>query len=192
MLQIAYEKEAEKKAIEEKNRLFNIIQNQTFHQIRLLDQYLNELQKTESEEIYDRILRKIVVVGTYMKRRKNLILSQKEKQEKLTVEDLRRSLEESCDSLKLCGINGKYFIDPEINFLEDDSILSCYDFFEWMVEELIDVIQFIFLRVAEIDGQKKVAVTVKGVENLSVLTEKKPELYVEQETEDEWFVSIKV
>ena len=68
----------------------------------------------------------------------------------------------------------------------------CYDFFEWMVEELIDVIQFIFLRVAEIDGQKKVAVTVKGVENLSVLTEKKPELYVEQETEDEWFVSIKV
>lgn len=192
LLQIAYEKEAEKKAIEEKNRLFNIIQNQTFHQIRLLDQYLNELQKTESEEIYDRILRKIVVVGTYMKRRKNLILSQKEKQEKLTVEDLRRSLEESCDSLKLCGINGKYFIDPEINFLEDDSILSCYDFFEWMVEELIDVIQFIFLRVAEIDGQKKVAVTVKGVENLSVLTEKKSELYVEQETEDEWFVSIKV
>lgn len=78
LLQIAYEKEAEKKAIEEKNRLFNIIQNQTFHQIRLLDQYLNELQKTESEEIYDRILRKIVVVGTYMKRRKNLILSQKE------------------------------------------------------------------------------------------------------------------
>ena len=73
----------------------------------------------------------------------------------MTVEDLRRSLEESCDSLKLCGINGKYFIDPEINFLEDDSILSCYDFFEWMVEELIDVIQFIFLRVAEIDGQKK-------------------------------------
>ena len=51
LLQIAYEKEAEKKAIEEKNRLFNIIQNQTFHQIRLLDQYLNELQKTESEEI---------------------------------------------------------------------------------------------------------------------------------------------
>ena len=44
------------------------------------------------------------------------------------------------------------------------------------LEELIDVIQFIFLRVAEIDGQKKVAVTVKGVENLSVLTEKKPEL----------------
>ena len=85
--------------------------------------------------------------------------------------------------------NGAYSIGK---LVEGDSILSCYDFFEWMVEELIDVIQFIFLRVAEIDGQKKVAVTVKGVENLSVLTEKKPELYVEQETEDEWFVSIKV
>ena len=160
--------------------------------MRLLDQYLNELQNTESQETYDRILRKIVVVGTYMKRRKNLILSQKEKQEKLTTEDLRRSLEESCDSLKLCRIKGKYFIDPEISFLEDDSILSCYDFFEWMIEELIDAIQFIFLRIAEIDGEIKVAVTVKGPENLSVLEEKRQELYVEQETENEWFVSIKV
>ena len=79
-----------------------------------------------------------------------------------------------------------------ISFLEDDSILSCYDFFEWMVEELIDAIQFIFLRIAEIDGEIKVAVTVKGTENLSVLAEKRQELYVEQEAENEWFVSIKV
>ena len=71
--------------------------------------------------------------------------------------------------------------------------MSCYDFFEWMVEELIDVIQFIFLRVAEIDGQKKAAVTVKGVENLSVLTEKKTRTSLcRTEIEDEWFVSIKV
>ena len=193
LLQKAYQKEAERRKTEEQNRLLNMIQNQTAGQLELLSQFMEELERTESREQYDRILGKIVVVGTYLKRRKNLVLTQYASDGNLlTMEDLRQSLAESCDSLKLCGINGKYFIDPEINFLEDDSILSCYDFFEWMVEELIDVIQFIFLRVAEIDGQKKVAVTVKGVENLSVLTEKKPELYVEQETEDEWFVSIKV
>ena len=192
LLQIAYEKEAEKKAVEEKNRLFNLIQNQTKHQIHLLDYYLDELQKTDSEEIYDKLLRKIVVVGTYMKRRKNLILSQKEKQAKLTAEDLKRSLTESCDSLKLCDIKGTFYIDPTIKLLEDDSILTCYDFFEWVIEELIDELQSVFLRIAEIDGQLKIAVTVKGPDNLSVLLKKNPGLYMEQEAEDEWFVSLKV
>lgn len=169
LLQIAYEKKAKKKAIEEKNRLFNLIQNQTKHQIYLLDYYLDELQKTDSEEIYDKLLRKIVVVGTYMKRRKNLILSQKEKQAKLTAEDLKRSLTESCDSLKLCDIKGTFYIDPTIKSLGDDSILKCYDFFEWVIEELIDELQSVFLRIAEIDGQLKIAVTVKGPSDLSVL-----------------------
>ena len=192
LLQIAYEKEAEKKAIEEKNRLFNLIQNQTKQQIHLLDYYLDELQKTDSEEIYDKLLRKIVVIGTYMKRRKNLILSQKEKQAKLTEEDLKRSLTESCDSLKLCDIKGSFYIDSTIKSLGDDSILTCYDFFEWVIEELIDELQSVFLRIAEIDGQLKIAVTVKGPSDLSVLLKKNPGLYIEQEAEDEWFASLKV
>lgn len=192
LLQIAYEKKAKKKAIEEKNRLFNLIQNQTKHQIYLLDYYLDELQKTDSEEIYDKLLRKIVVVGTYMKRRKNLILSQKEKQAKLTAEDLKRSLTESCDSLKLCDIKGTFYIDPTIKSLGDDSILKCYDFFEWVIEELIDELQSVFLRIAEIDGQLKIAVTVKGPSDLSVLLKKNPGLYIEQEAENEWFAAVKV
>ena len=133
-----------------------------------------------------------MVVGTYMKRRKNLILSQKEKQAKLTAEDLKRSLTESCDSLKLCDIKGTFYIDPTIKSLGDDSILTCYDFFEWVIEELIDELQSVFLRIAEIDGQLKIAVTVKGPDNLSVLLKKNPGLYMEQEAEDEWFVSLKV
>ena len=187
-------KELEELQVEltERNRLFNLIQNQTKHQIHLLDYYLDELQKTDSEEIYDKLLRKIVVVGTYMKRRKNLILSQKEKQAKLTAEDLKRSLTESCDSLKLCDIKGTFYIDPTIKSLGDDSILTCYDFFEWVIEELIDELQSVFLRIAEIDGQLKIAVTVKGSGNLSVLLKKNPGLYMEQEAEDEWFVSLKV
>lgn len=192
LLQIAYEKKAKKKAIEEKNRLFNLIQNQTKHQIYLLDYYLDELQKTDSEEIYDKLLRKIVVVGTYMKRRKNLILSQKEKQAKLTAEDLKRSLTESCDSLKLCDIKETFYIDPTIKSLGDDSILKCYDFFEWVIEELIDELQSVFLRIAEIDGQLKIAVTVKGPSDLSVLLKKNPGLYIEQEAENEWFAAVKV
>ncbi|WP_275266922.1 hypothetical protein, partial [Klebsiella pneumoniae] len=85
-----------------------------------------------------------------------------------------------------------FYIDPTIKSLGDDSILICYDFFEWVIEELIDELQSVFLRIAEIDGQLKIAVTVKGPGNLSVLLKKNPGLYMEQEAEDEWFVSLKV
>ena len=69
LLQIAYEKEAEKKAVEEKNRLFNLIQNQTKHQIHLLDYYLDVIRR-RIQKRFMISLRKIVVVGTYMKRSK--------------------------------------------------------------------------------------------------------------------------
>ena len=64
---------------------------------------MDELERTESREHYDRILGKIVAVGTYLKRRKNLVLTQYASDGNLlTMEDLRQSLAESCDSLKLC------------------------------------------------------------------------------------------
>ncbi len=76
MLQKAYQKEAERRKTEEQNRLLNMIQNQTAGQLELLSQFMNELERTESRERYNWILGKIVVVGTYLKRRKNLVLTQ--------------------------------------------------------------------------------------------------------------------
>ena len=76
LLQKTYQKEAERRKTEEQNRLLNMIQNQTAGQLELLSQLMDELERTESREHYDRILGKIVVVGTYLKRRKNLVLTQ--------------------------------------------------------------------------------------------------------------------
>ena len=55
---------------------------------------------------------KIVVVGTYLKRKKNLVLTQYASDGNLlTMEDLRQSLAESCDSLKLCRIRAAYYVE---------------------------------------------------------------------------------
>ena len=74
LLQKTYQKEAERRKTEEQNRLLNMIQNQTAGQLELLSQLMDELERTESREHYDRILGKIVAVGTYLKRRKNLVI----------------------------------------------------------------------------------------------------------------------
>ena len=69
---MTYQKEAARKKLEEKNRLLNMIQDQTYKQYELLSSYMKKLEQTESREEYDMLLSKIVVVGTYLKRRKNL------------------------------------------------------------------------------------------------------------------------
>ena len=182
-------KEAERRKAEEQNRLLNMIQSQTAGQLELLSQLMDELEKTESRDRYNWILGKIVVVGTYLKRRKNLVLTQYTSDGNLlTMEDLRQSLAESCDSLKLCKIRAAYYVESGDVQLNADDILKCYDTFEWLVEQLSDVMQSIFYRVSQIDEDLRISVHIVSEADLRDLVSERPELKVQQEDENEWFV----
>ena len=190
LLQKAYQKEAERRKTEEQNRLLNMIQNQTAGQLELLSQFMNELERTESREQYDRILGKIVVVGTYLKRRKNLVLTQYASDGNLlTMEDLRQSLAESCDSLKLCRIRAAFYVENVDVQLNADDILKCYDTFEWLVERLLDIMQSVFYRVSQIDDALRISVHIVSEADLRGFMSERPELKVQQEDENEWFIS---
>ena len=189
LLQKTYQKEAERRKTEEQNRLLNMIQNQTAGQLELLSQLMDELERTESREHYDRILGKIVVVGTYLKRRKNLVLTQYASDGNLlTMEDLRQSLAESCDSLKLCKIRAAYYVENGEVQLNADDILKCYDTFEWLVERLFDTMQSVFYRVSQIDDALRISVHIVAEADLRGLMSERPELNVQQEDENEWFI----
>ena len=189
LLQKTYQKEAERRKTEEQNRLLNMIQNQTAGQLELLSQLMDELERTESREHYDRILGKIVVVGTYLKRRKNLVLTQYASDGNLlTMEELRQSLAESCDSLKLCKIRAAYYVENGEVQLNADDILKCYDTFEWLVERLFDTMQSVFYRVSQIDDALRISVHIVAEEDLRGLMSERPELNVQQEDENEWFI----
>ena len=189
LLQKTYQKEAERRKTEEQNRLLNMIQNQTAGQLELLSQLMDELERTESREHYDRILGKIVAVGTYLKRRKNLVLTQYASDGNLlTMEDLRQSLAESCDSLKLCKIRAAYYVENGEVQLNADDILKCYDTFEWLVERLFDTMQSVFYRVSQIDDALRISVHIVAEADLRGLMSERPELNVQQEDENEWFI----
>ena len=159
LLQKTYQKEAERRKTEEQNRLLNMIQNQTAGQLELLSQLMDELERTESREHYDRILGKIVVVGTYLKR-----------------------------SLKLCKIRAAYYVENGEVQLNADDILKCYDTFEWLVERLFDTMQSVFYRVSQIDDALRISVHIVAEEDLRGLMSERPELDVQQEDENEWFI----
>ena len=189
LLKKTYQKEAERRKAEEQNRLLNMIQSQTAGQLELLSQLMDELEKTESRERYNWILGKIVVVGTYLKRRKNLVLTQYTSDGNLlTMEDLRQSIAESCDSLKLCKIRAAYYVESGDVQLNADDILKCYDTLEWLVEQLSDVMHSIFYRVSQIDEDLRISVHIVSEADLRDLVSERPELKVQQEDENEWFV----
>ena len=89
--------------LREKNRLYDKLQTQTAGQIGLLNELLS---RYEVEKIWiksRRLLAKISVIGTYIKRYGNLIFIG-ERAEISDVVELGACLEESFSSLKLMGI----------------------------------------------------------------------------------------
>ena len=110
LLQKTYEQEAKRRKIEEQNRLLNLIRSQTAGQLELIACFMKQLEETESKEVYERLLGQIVVVGTYLKRRKNFLLTLYAETQGILLngEDLIQSLAEFCSALKLCNIRALY------------------------------------------------------------------------------------
>ena len=189
LLRKTYKKEAERRKLEEQNRLLNIIQSQTSRQYELLSHYMEKLEQTESREEYELILSKIVVVGTYLKRWKNLMLTRySSREDSLTMADLRQSLAESCENLKLCEIKAAYFVQDKEKLLHADDVLKCYDFFEWLVEQLFDVMNSVFFRVTQIEEKLQISVHITSQEDIRPYLTEKQGLLIEQEEEQEWFI----
>ena len=189
LLRKTYKKEADRRKLEEQNRLLNIIQSQTSRQYELLSHYMEKLEQTESREEYELILSKIVVVGTYLKRWKNLMLTRySSREDSLTMADLKQSLAESCENLKLCKIKAAYFVQDKEKQLRADDVLKCYDFFEWLVEQLFDVMNSVFFRVTQIEEKLQISVHITSQEDIRPYLTEKPGLLIEQEEEQEWFI----
>ena len=189
LLRKTYKKEAERRKLEEQNRLLNIIQSQTSRQYELLSHYMEKLEQTESREEYELILSKIVVVGTYLKRWKNLMLTRySSREDSLTMADLKQSLAESCENLKLCEIKAAYFVQDKEKLLHADDVLKCYDFFEWLVEQLFDVMNSVFFRVTQIEEKLQISVHITSQEDIRPYLTEKQGLLIEQEEEQEWFI----
>ena len=189
LLRKTYKKEADRRKLEEQNRLLNIIQSQTSRQYELLSHYIEKLEQTDSREEYELILSKIVVVGTYLKRWKNLMLTRySSREDSLTMADLKQSLAESCENLKLCEIKAAYFVQDKEKQLRADDVLKCYDFFEWLVEQLFDVMNSVFFRVTQIEEKLQISVHITSQEDIRPYLAEKPGLLIEQEEEQEWFI----
>ncbi len=124
------------RVLAEKNRLHDELHKQTSRQIDLLNDWLKKLTATNDLKEKHELLRRIVVVGAYLKRRNNLILIN-EQDGIIQEEELRLSIKEMMKNLQLAGINCAF----SVQFGKDlpaDVAMKLFDFYEFVAENAFD------------------------------------------------------
>lgn len=119
----------------EQDRLYNILQRDTAHQLGMMDDMIRCIEETESEDEKKRLLYQMLVIGSYLKRRSNLAFLS-EKSSMLDARELDLCIGESLSSLEACGIICGYrsALDGQVLAVH---IISMYEFFEKTAERLL-------------------------------------------------------
>lgn len=128
----------------EKNRLHDELHRQTARQINLLKDWLTKLSKTEDKKEKEKLLRRIVVVGAYLKRRNNLILVS-EQDGMLKVAELELSIQEMMKNLKVTGVNCASSVQFDTD-VPSDVVMQLFDFYEYVIENTFDGLTYLLAR----------------------------------------------
>lgn len=98
-----YQAAKEVRQLAEKNRLHDELHRQTAHQLDRLGQWLDRLAETEDPAMRRHLLCRIVMMGSYLKRRNNLFFVN-EQEGCIREEEFRLSVDEMVRNIRLTGI----------------------------------------------------------------------------------------
>ncbi len=119
-------------ALQEKNRVNDLLHRETAGQIYLIDRMLAQYDRETDDRKRSRFLAGAAVVGAYIKRYGNLLLIG-ERAETADICDLTRCFEESFINLELLGVNCLHSLPSDISLVTKD-MLRVYRGFETAME----------------------------------------------------------
>ena len=122
--------------IAEQERLYHIIQRDTAKQILLMDEMIEQAENAGSDEERRQILKKMLVIGAYLKRRSNLVFLS-DKDSMLEATELELSIGESINNLETFGVTCG-FISELTGLILSMNVIAMYDFFEEIAERSLD------------------------------------------------------
>ena len=139
-----YQMDKQIRTLAEKNRLHDELHRQTARQIDLLNDWLKKLIETDDPQKKRDLLRRIVVVGAYLKRRNNLILVN-EQDGIVKAEELSLSIQEMMKNLQLVGIHCAGSVDLDGD-LPTEVAMQLFDFYEYVVENAFEGLRSLLAR----------------------------------------------
>jgi hypothetical protein len=140
---------------DEKNRLYDKIAREVKPQLAILNGLLDKIEKGENTK---ENLARVAVIGTYVKRRGNLLLLGNENGD-VSVKEIENALRESLDNLKLLGIEVSLVANGNSN-ISIDNALKIYDLYQTVVEKTLDNITAIFVRFTKTDKGLKLSLSL--------------------------------
>jgi len=162
----------------EENRLYDMMEAQTARQIAMLRDLLAELQKTEDPDRARHLLSQVIIIGTYIKRRSNLIFVGVQRGA-ISVQELRLCLNESSENINVYGADCKTIIKGE-GQLTVEQATQVYDLFEAVVETELESLRALLISI-EVGKRVEVAISVSAAEPLRGLCGRFPGLEWEQD-----------
>ena len=173
----------------EENRLYDMMEAQTARQIAMLRDLLAELQRTEDSDRAIRLLGQIIIIGTYIKRRSNLIFVGVQRGA-ISVQELRLCLNESSENISVYGADCKTIVKGE-GQLTVEQATQAYDLFEAVVEMELESLRALLISI-EVGKQVEVTLCVSAAEPLCALCARFPGLEWEQDEDGLQYVTRKL
>ena len=173
----------------EENRLYDMMEAQTARQIAMLRELLTELQKTEDSGRARHLLGQVIIIGTYIKRRSNLIFVG-EQRGAISVQELLLCLNESSENISVYGADCKASVKGEC-LLTVEQATQVYDLFEAVVETELESLRALLISI-EVGKWVEVALCVSAAEPLCGLRARFPGLEWEQDEDGLQYVTRKL
>ena len=172
----------------EENRLYDMMEAQTARQIAMLRDLLSELQKTEDPDRARHLLGQVIIIGTYIKRRSNLIFVGVQRGA-ISAQELRLCLNESSENISVYGADCKAIVKGE-DQLTVEQATQVYDLFEAVVETELESLRALLISI-EVGKRVEVAISVSAAEPLRGLRARFPGLKWEQDEDGLQYVTWK-
>ena len=173
----------------EENRLYDMMEAQTARQIAMLRDLLAELQKTEDSGRARHLLGQVIIIGTYIKRRSNLIFVGVQRGA-ISAQELRLCLNESSENIIVYGADCKAIVKGE-GQLTVEQATQVYDLFEAVVETELESLRALLISI-EVGKWVEVALCVSAAEPLCGLRARFPGLEWEQDEDGLQYVTRKL
>lgn len=188
ILKAVAEQKAYRLHLDEENRLYDLVEEQTAPQVAALRELTTQLGQADDLDEAKCLLGKIVIVGTYIKRRSNLIFVAGQEQ-CVRTEELCLCMKESAENLRLYGVACSVQIAGCENLLTETAS-TVYDLFEAVVEKGMDTISSILLRLEMESGGLSLTICADCTENLTVLRVSFPRITASQDEDGLWYLSM--
>lgn len=187
LLKLQYEKDKERTAIEEQNRIYDLLQKNTQSQIDKISILVSNYKNTSQLEDKNILLCQIAVLCSYIKRRKHLTLSTYNAQSISPIE-LENAFKESLKTLGLLGVRYNYYIDFSADSIDGSIATTAYDFYENVIEVCLDSIDTIMVSISSIDGVLRITLNINCESDLSPISKLYPNALIDDSFEDGCFI----